>query len=679
VRATSLAVANFLTALCATVVFKVALFGYAASGAEGATSALLTWPRILLCLGWDVLSAAVVATVVTIVARPLMNRVPRAAIAWSMAAHAVYALFLLISYHVALIVGAPLDKAAIDLLFLYNSTPGRNGMLFASSVRPYVTPIVAVEALVAVIVAPMLFLQFARRRDLGAFIGRLSVLAMGSLVALSLVAVPGLANGLLAVHTFGLERSPLTMLAISYLRGPLRALRRRDSAPADPYCFDLRSPVAVDGADPLLRAAPRKTNLLLVILESISTQSLSSTSPTPMPFLGELGRAPRGVRFENHYTHWAQTMNAAFSIWCSELPHPEYPPITYVNPAIPCVSLPEALRTAGYDTALLSSADFAFDRQIRFLKHRRIDFMADRNDMPGHEHAWENAWGIDERVTARAVLDWIAGQRRDHPERPFFAAYNMAAGHHPYEYPGSPSGQWLDRDAEAVAQRSTLRFADDRLRDLVDGLARQQLLDSTLVAIVSDHGPGSGRAGMGRIRDASIYEGSVHVPFVVSGPQLSGVTGGADSVTLPTGHIDIAPTLLGLLGIEPPATMKGRDLTHDSDPRVVILATRPPLSQVGVRAGAWKLVHWAETGANELFDLAHDPDERVDLSRGHRGLVASLEAIGGRWQIHSRYLIENYAEVLAVSGHRCSVDPFGRLTAPAPNGSGQASTLATTP
>ena len=76
-------------------------------------------------------------------------------------------------------------------------------------------------------------------------------------------------------------------------------------------------------------------------------------------------------------------MKAAFSIWCAELPHPEYPPITYVNPAIPCVSLPEALKGAGYDTALFSSADLAFDRQVRFLRHRRFDVMVDRNEMPG--------------------------------------------------------------------------------------------------------------------------------------------------------------------------------------------------------------------------------------------------------------------------------------------------------
>jgi arylsulfatase A-like enzyme len=156
---------------------------------------------------------------------------------------------------------------------------------------------------------------------------------------------------------------------------------------------------------------------------------------------------------------------------------------------------------------------------------------------------------------------------------------------------------------------------------------------------------------MGRVRDASIYEGSVHVPLVLSGPQLADAGG---AVTLPNGHIDLAPTLLGLLDLQPPTTMKGRDLTHGSEPRVVILATRPPLSQIGVRAGPWKLVHWAETGANELFDVAHDPDEREDVSSSHRELVSTLDAIGHKWQTHSRHLIENYAAVLASAGHRCS-------------------------
>ena len=124
-RVTRLAIANFLAALGAVLAFKLALFRYAASGAEGQTSAFLTYLRLVLCLGWDVVSAAMVAATVMAVAGPLARGFPRAGVACSAIAQAIHGAFLFVSYHVAVIVGAPLDKAAIDLMFFYaDPTPG---------------------------------------------------------------------------------------------------------------------------------------------------------------------------------------------------------------------------------------------------------------------------------------------------------------------------------------------------------------------------------------------------------------------------------------------------------------------------------------------------------------------------------------------------------------------------
>jgi arylsulfatase A-like enzyme len=371
-----------------------------------------------------------------------------------------------------------------------------------------------------------------------------------------------------------------------------------------------------------------------------------------MPFLDRLGERRDGLAFRGHYSHWPQTMKSLFSLLCSELPHPDYAPITYTNPGIPCVSLAEALKNAGYQTALFSSGDFAYDRQLRFLKHRRFDHLVDRHRMPGQENAWSNTWGVDEKVTVRAVLSWMSWARREGgADKPFFAIYNVATGHHPYEIPGSPPGLELDAAAETAAQRAALSYVDNRLAELFEGL-RAGGFDDTLVAVVSDHGPGSGRQGMGRVRDASIYEGSVHVPLVLVGPQLAGI-GGGPAIRFPTSHIDLAPTLLGLLDIEPPLTMKGRDLSRQSDDRAIIMATRPPLAQIGVREGPWKYVLWQETGAVELFNIDTDPAELADRSSDNPEVVSRLGAIGARWRTFSRNLIENYASVLRSRGRRC--------------------------
>ena len=155
-----------------------------------------------------------------------------------------------------------------------------------------------------------------------------------------------------------------------------------------------------------------------------------------MPFLDALGRSPEGSRFENHYAHWAQTMKAAFSIWCAPAAASGIPAHHLRESGDSRVSLPEALKASGYDTALFSSADFAFDRQIRFLRHRRFDAVIDRNEMPGRAGAWENTWGLDSagdnRRCARLDPAAAAGTCRPAVLR---GVDNMAAGHHPDQYP----------------------------------------------------------------------------------------------------------------------------------------------------------------------------------------------------------------------------------------------------
>ena len=203
-----------------------------------------------------------------------------------------------------------------------------------------------------------------------------------------------------------------------------------------------------------------------------------------------------------------------------------------------------------------------------------------------------------------------------------------------------------DYDARVAA----LTFIDESVKRLADGLRSRGVLDDTLFLVVSDHGPGSGRPGMGEVRDASVYERSVNVPFVMMGPQLPGA--GLRS-TLVTSHLDIAPTVLALTGVAVPNTMKGRNLVADTSERMVIMATRPPLSQIGVRAGPMKLVYWQENELTELFDLSVDPDERDDLSKTRREVGKSMLDVARRWPAHSANLIENYVPIRNSDGKVC--------------------------
>jgi predicted Zn-dependent protease len=141
--------------------------------------------------------------------------------------------------------------------------------------------------------------------------------------------------------------------------------------------------------------------------------------------------------------------------------------------------------------------------------------------------------------------------------------------------------------------------------------------EDTVVAVLADHGESLGQRGEAT-HGILIHQATLHVPFFLAGP---GVPPGI-VVTARVSAVDVLPTLLGLLGIEPSPGLPGRDL------RAALAGQRLPAEALyaeslfgrltcrwsalrGWVSGDWKLVEGAET---ELFDLAADPGEARNLA-----------------------------------------------------------------
>jgi lipoteichoic acid synthase len=116
-----------------------------------------------------------------------------------------------------------------------------------------------------------------------------------------------------------------------------------------------------------------------------------------------------------------------------------------------------------------------------------------------------------------------------------------------------------------------MRFFDEALDDFKTALARDGLLDNTVLAVFGDHDagfPSRARAGAGipGINDDIAWELADRVPFLVRlpGPLTSNLVNGARSNA--AGQTDFAPTLLALLGIDPaPLPYLGRNLLGGPD------------------------------------------------------------------------------------------------------------------
>ena len=183
-----------------------------------------------------------------------------------------------------------------------------------------------------------------------------------------------------------------------------------------------------------------------------------------------------------------------------------------------------------------------------------------------------------------------------------------------------------------------IRQVDAIFGTILDILERQGRLEQTVVVVASDHGealwqhreatsalradhdPLDLRRAFKMTHNSLLYEALVHVPLIFAGPGVP-----ADLVLeRPVANIDIAPTVLDLLGLEVPREMDGVSLVDDFDRlargeqavgRELVHAHTSIYTSVRSRRGHKLIVPWEDDGPDgpEYYRLDQDEDERDPL------------------------------------------------------------------
>lgn len=274
---------------------------------------------------------------------------------------------------------------------------------------------------------------------------------------------------------------------------------------------------------------------------------------------------------------------------------------------------------------------------------------------------WHETWRVPEKrgVENEALRIFRETLDRVDREKPFFLFVNIVKPHSPYNQAKRFRGRFVsDPEIEVetnwalhyyIGKRSftdaelghlsemydeEILYTDFLVGEMIGGLVERGLWEGTAFVVTSDHGENFGEHG--HVDHVfSLYETTTRIPLVLRRP---GPSSPGDRVEEPVQIHDLFPTLLGLARIDrgryrsegidlgrrtpewdrplfceyyhPNFTLRGYQLDRDRDDPLLAPYKRRIRS---VTVSGMKYIGGSD-GKNELYDLAGDPEERVNLA-----------------------------------------------------------------
>ena len=205
------------------------------------------------------------------------------------------------------------------------------------------------------------------------------------------------------------------------------------------------------------------------------------------------------------------------------------------------------------------------------------------------------------------ISEWISSE-----DRPFLLTVLCSVTHDPYEVP-----EWYATPAKEPAERyqQAISYTDKFLATLNTELLRLNLLDNTILCVVGDHGEAFGEHGL-LGHEGVAFEEVLRVPFCLRAPSL---VKPETRITKPVSSVDLAPTMLTLLGFD--TNSVGFDGTNALGPipddRRVYFSGWMQLSPAGFVKGDRKFIYNPRDKMVSIYGLSADPFElvRIEMDR----------------------------------------------------------------
>ncbi|MFC2168187.1 sulfatase [Acidobacteriota bacterium] len=403
---------------------------------------------------------------------------------------------------------------------------------------------------------------------------------------------------------------------------------------------------------PLIKQLRQEPNVLILIVDTLrSDYTAIGNNTTPnTPYL-KADLMPDSLCYSNAFSNSPWTLPSVSSLLTSQ-----YPSRLNINNLVSRLdekhlTLTEILRERGYFTY---GAVSHLLLQQKYGLHQGFNIYNEKNiSAEYYNHNSISSPGITDNA-----IQFIRKNRK----RKFFMLLHYFDPHYSYinHNPSSSySGEFTSRDISYLralirenkyavqdidylkdSYSSEIVFTDFHIGKVIDELKSKNIYDKTLIVFTSDHGEEFVEKGwLGH--STTLYNEQIKIPLLIKRPSTV-LKFEAPTQSQFVSNIDIAPSVLRLLGISPSPQFQGEDIFSDNSENrfvfseVVQREYGELKDKTCVISNGWKLIYDFVTKQYELYNLEKDRDENKNILGSNGDVERTLKMRLGKWSNENR-------------------------------------------
>ena len=289
----------------------------------------------------------------------------------------------------------------------------------------------------------------------------------------------------------------------------------------------------------------RPKNLVIILEESLGAQFVKS--------LGGLDLAPsydalseEAWAFESLYATGTRSVRGIEAVVTGFVPTPARSVVKLPKSQTQFFTLAKLLDQKEFDTSFIYGGSAHFDNMSSFFIGNGFKQVIEEKHY--QNPIFKGSWGVsDEDLFNKAHQTFTEKAKQD---KPFFSLVFSSSNHDPYEFPDNKIKLY---DETKNTRNNAVKYADYALGKYFEQAKESNYWDDTVFLVVADHDA--------RVHKANLVPiNNFHIPGLILGKDIK-----PKKDPRIASHIDLAPTLLSLIGIDSTHPMVGRDFTKLDD------------------------------------------------------------------------------------------------------------------